>query len=225
MDTQGAESSRARPVRAGLLLAAAATLAVGLVAVVHDLAQPRIEANENAQRVARLAAALGAERYDNDLLQDVVTARDPELLGTDEPVPIHRARLGGEPVAVLIEAVAPDGYAGSIRLLVAVGMDGRLLGVRVLSHKETPGLGDAIDERKSDWISKFAGRSLQDPAPERWRVRKDGGDFDQFTGATVTPRAVVHAVLNALVYFDGHRAAILAAPAGTVVAQSPASGR
>ncbi len=225
MDTQGAESSRARPVRAALLLAAAAALAVGLVAVVHDLAQPRIEANERAQRVARLAAALGAARYDNDLLQDAVTARDPELLGTDEPVAIHRARLGGQPVAALIEAVAPDGYAGSIRLLVAVGKDGRLLGVRVLSHKETPGLGDAIDERKSDWISKFAGRSLQDPAPERWRVRKDGGDFDQFTGATVTPRAVVHAVLNALVYFDAHRDAIFAAPAGSAVPQSRASGR
>ena len=110
-------------------------------------------------------------------------------------------------------AVAPDGYAGAIRLLVAVAPDGRLLGVRVLSHKETPGLGDAIDSRRSGWIGAFAGRSLEDPREDRWKVRKDGGDFDQLTGATVTPRAVVRAVRNALVYFDRHRDALLAQPA------------
>jgi len=212
MDTRDAGANRLRPLRAALTLAIAAAVAVGIAALVHDIAQPRIEANERAQRVARLAAALGTARYDNDLLGDVIFVRDAERLGTDDPVPIHRARLAGQPVAALIETVAPDGYSGAIRLLVAVGADGRLLGVRVLAHKETPGLGDAIDERKSDWILGFAGRSLADPAPDRWKVRKDGGEFDQFTGATVTPRAVVRAVRNALTYFDRHRAELLAQP-------------
>ncbi len=212
MDTRGAEPPRRRPLRAGLTLAIAATVAVGIVALVHDIAGPRIEANERAQRVARLAAALGDVPYDNDLLGDVILVRDAGRLGTDDPVPIHRARLAGRPVAALIETVAPDGYAGAIRLLVAVGADGRLLGVRVLAHQETPGLGDAIDERKSDWILGFTGRSLADPAPGGWKVRKDGGEFDQFTGATVTPRAVVGAVEDALVYFAAHREQVFAEP-------------
>ena len=211
MDASSPPPTRARPLRAAALLTAVATITVGAVAVVHDLARPRIEANERAQRVAKLAEVLGQTQYDNDLLGDVITVRDPELLGTTDALPVHRARLGGQPVAALIETVAPDGYSGSIRLLVAVDTNGRLLGVRVLSHKETPGLGDGIDRRKSSWIDAFAGRSLGDPAPEGWRVRKDGGEFDQFTGATVTPRAVVRAVNNTLVYFDAHRDEIFGA--------------
>lgn len=214
MDGSSPPTTRARPFRAALLLTAVATVTVGAVAVVHDLSRPRIEANERAQRVARLAEVLGQTQYDNDLLADAITVRDPDLLGTADALSVHRARLGGQPVAALIETVAPDGYSGSIRLLVAVDVHSRLLGVRVLSHKETPGLGDGIDRRKSDWIDAFAGRSLGDPAPEGWRVRKDGGEFDQFTGATVTPRAVVRAVHNALVYFDAHRDEIFAAAPG-----------
>lgn len=212
MDTRDAEATRRRPLRAALTLVVAATVAVGIAALVHDIAEPRIEANERAQRVARFAAVLGAAEYDNDLLGDVIFVRDSERLGTDDPVAIHRARLAGQPVAALIETVAPDGYSGTIRLLVAVRADGRLLGVRVLAHKETPGLGDAIDERKSDWILRFTGRSLADPAPDGWKVRKDGGQFDQFTGATVTPRAVVGAVEDALLYFDANRRRIFEMP-------------
>jgi electron transport complex protein RnfG len=214
MDASSPPPARTRPFRAALLLTVVATVTVGAVAVVHDLSRPRIEANERAQRVARLAELLGQTKYDNDLLEDAITVRDPDLLGTADALPVHRARLGGQPVAALIETVAPDGYSGSIRLLVAVDVDGRLLGVRVLSHRETPGLGDGIDRRKSDWIDAFAGRSLGDPAPEGWRVRKDGGEFDQFTGATVTPRAVVRAVRNTLAYFDAHRDEIFAAAPG-----------
>jgi electron transport complex protein RnfG len=206
--------ARARPLRAALLLAAVATVTVGAVAVVHDVARPRIEANERAQRVAKLAEVLGAVQYDNDLLEDAITVRDPDLLGTTDALPVHRARLGGRPVAALIETVAPDGYSGSIRLLVAVDTSGDLLGVRALSHRETPGLGDGIDRRKSNWIDAFVGRSLGDPSSEGWKVRKDGGEFDQFTGATVTPRAVVRAVHNALVFFDAHRDEIFAAAPG-----------
>ncbi len=212
MDTRGAESTRLRPLRAAGVLAVAGVLVVGLVSTVHDLARPQIEASERARRVAQLAAVLGTARYDNDLLADVIYVRDAELLGTDEVLPVHRARLGGQPVAALLVAVAPDGYVGTIRLLVAIDPQGRLLGVRVLDHRETPGLGDAIESRRSDWIESFRGRSLVDPAADGWKVRKDGGEFDQFTGATVTPRAVVRAVHSALVYCERHREEILAAP-------------
>jgi Na+-translocating ferredoxin:NAD+ oxidoreductase subunit G len=225
MDTPGAERPRRRPLRAALTLAIAAAVAVGAVALVHDIAEPRIAANERAQRVARLAAVLGAARYDNDLLGDVILVRDPERLGTDDRVPIHRARLAGRPVAALIETVAPGGYAGAIRLLVAVAADGRLLGVRVLAHNETPGLGDAIDERKSDWILRFKGRSLGDPGPGRWKVRKDGGDFDQFTGATVTPRAVVGAIQDALLYFRAHQQQIFSLPSDPAAAGAAQAAR
>lgn len=210
MDTPSAEPTRLRPLRAAAILAVAAALAVGLVALVHDHAQPQIEATDRARRVARLAEVLGPAQYDNDLLEDVIHVRDAELLGTDEVLPVHRARLGTEPVAALLFPVAPDGYSGAIRLVVAIDPQGRLLGVRVLGHKETPGLGDAIELRKSDWISSFTGRSLGDPGKDGWKVRKDGGEFDQFTGATVTPRAVVRAVHGAILYFDRHREELLA---------------
>jgi Na+-translocating ferredoxin:NAD+ oxidoreductase subunit G len=225
MATPVADEPRRRPLRAAFTLAVAAAAAVGTVAMVHDITAPRIAANERAQRVARLAAVLGSAAYDNDLLSDVAYVRDSELLGTDERLPVHRARLAGRPVAALIETVAPGGYAGAIRLLVAVDPSGRLLGVRVLQHRETPGLGDGIDERKSGWILRFAGRSLEDPAPARWKVRKDGGDFDQFTGATVTPRAVVGAVEDALIYFQAHRDEIFALPTGAVAGTGEGAAR
>ena len=111
----------------------------------------------------------------------------------------------GQAEALVLPAVAPDGYSGQIRLLVAVDRQGRLTGVRVTAHRETPGLGDGIDTRVSDWIGVFTGRSLEDPKPDSWAVRKDGGQFDQFTGATITPRAVVAVVYRALVYFAHNR--------------------
>jgi electron transport complex protein RnfG len=195
------------------VLVAASVVAVGLVAIVHDRAEPLIEASRRAQRLAQLTAVLGGLAYDNDPLADTLPVRDPELLGTDEPLVVHRVRLGGRTLAVLLNVVAPDGYSGAIRLLVAVGAEGRVLGVRVLEHRETPGLGDFIDTRRSDWIHGFDGRSLGDPPAAGWQVRKDGGEFEQFTGATVTPRAVVRAVRNALTYFERHRAELLDEPA------------
>jgi electron transport complex protein RnfG len=194
------------------VLAAAAIAAVGLVAVVYDLARPRIEAAQRAQRMAQFAALLGGTAYDNDPLADTVMLRDPELLGSDEPLAAYRVRRGGATVAVLVNAVAP-GYGGPIRLLIAVDAGGRLLGVRVLEHRETPGLGDLIEERRSGWIHGFSGRSLDDPPRARWQVRKDGGDFDQFTGATITPRVIVRAVRAALEYVERHRTELFGGPA------------
>ncbi|MBK7902116.1 MAG: electron transport complex subunit RsxG [Proteobacteria bacterium] len=147
--------------------------------------------------------------YDNDLLADTLTLRDPELLGTTEAVTAYRARFQGQPVAFVLEPVAPDGYSGTIRLLIAVTPDGTVLGTRTVSHHETPGLGDFIDAGKSDWMQRFTGKSLGNPAAARWRVRKDGGDFDQYTGATITSRAVVGTVGRTLEFFARHRDELL----------------
>jgi electron transport complex protein RnfG len=215
MDTRSPEPPAHRALRAAAALAVTAALAVGLVSLVHDLAQPRIEAVQRAQRVAQLTAVLGGLAYDNDPLADTILLQDEELLGAAGPLLAYRVRLGGETVALLLNVVAPDGYGGPIRLLVAVDARGHVRGVRVLGHRETPGLADLIEERRSGWIHGFDGRSLGDPPAERWQVRKDGGDFDQFTGATVTPRAVVRAVRDALEYVARHRGELFAtSPAG-----------
>ena len=209
-----ARAPDARPARAGVVvLLAVAIGAFGLVALVHEATRDDIAASAQARRLARFQEVLQGQDFDNDLLADVVHVRDAELLGTSETLLAWRARRDGNAVAVVLEAVAPNGYSGPIRLLVGIAPDGRLLGVRVLEHRETPGLGDAIEAGRSGWIERFAGRSLRDPAASRWRVKKDGGAFDQFTGATITPRAVIGAVANALRYFEAHRDELLAAPA------------
>ena len=198
-----------RSVRAAIVLAAAAIAAFGLVAVVHEATRDRIAATARARELARFDQVLGGLPHDNDLLADTVTLRDPELLGTTEAVTAYRARLDGQPVAVVLEPVAPDGYSGAIRLLIAVAPDGTVLGVRTVSHHETPGLGDFIDTRKSDWMQRFTGKSLGHPAATNWRVRRDGGEFDQYTGATITSRAVVGTVGRTLEFFARHRVVLL----------------
>ena len=198
-----------RAVRAAIVLAAAAVAAFGLVAVVHEATRDRIAATERAHELSRFDQVLAGRPHDNDLLADTVILRDPELLGAGEAITAYRARFRGEPVAVVLEPVATDGYSGAIHLLIAVAPDGTLLGVRTVSHRETPGLGDFIDTRKSDWIERFAGKSLRNPAAADWRVRKDGGDFDQYTGATITSRAVVGTVARTLEFFARHRDELL----------------
>ena len=208
-----ARESGTRRSRAGVaLLPVVAIAAFGLVALVHEATRDDIATAAQARRLARFQEVLQGQTFDNDLLADVVPVRDAELLGTPDPLQAYRARRDGRAVAVVLEAVAPNGYSGPIRLLVGIAPDGRVLGVRVLEHRETPGLGDAIESSRSRWIDRFAGRSLRNPAPAGWRVRKDGGAFDQFTGATITPRAVVGAVANALRYFERHRHELLAPP-------------
>ena len=204
-----AEPSARRAVRAAMVLAAAALAVFGLVAVVHEATRDQIAATERARALARFDQVLAGTPHDNDLLADTVTLRDPELLGAAEAITAYRARLQGEPVAVVLEPVAPDGYSGAIHLLVAVAPDGTVLGVRTMSHHETPGLGDFIETRKAHWIQRFAGKSLRNPAAARWRVRKDGGDFDQYTGATITSRAVVGTVSRTLELFARHRDELL----------------
>jgi Na+-translocating ferredoxin:NAD+ oxidoreductase subunit G len=216
MVTPGSDAPARHAVRSAAVLTVAAILAVGLVAVVHDRALPQIEASRRAEQLRQLTAVLGDIAYDNDPLTDLLLVHDPEYLGTTEPLPAHRVRRDGQPIAVLLNAVAPDGYTGPLRLLVAIDAQGRLLGVRVLEHRETPGLGDFVEERRTDWIRQFDGRSLDAPPPARWQVARDGGDFDQYTGATITSRAVTHAVRDALTHFARHRAELFAAPSSPV---------
>ncbi len=205
-----------RPGRAAwaVVTLAGVTLAVGaMVMVVDSLVRPTIVARERARQAEAFESLLAGVPHDNDVLADVTWVRDPELLGTTEPVPVHRVRRAGRPVALIVEPVAPDGYVGAITLRIAVDVDGRVLGTRVLRHHETPGLGGRIDDASSNWMAGFKGRSLASPTADRWKVRKDGGDFDQFTGATVTPRAVVRAIAACLQYVEQHRDELYAAPA------------
>lgn len=200
-------------LRAGALLALFAVVGVGLVAFVHDHTKARIAANERAYLLRELNEILPQSAYDNDILSDTLSLHDPAL-GPD-PTTAYLAWQSGRPVAVVFTVTAPDGYNGTIKMLVGIHYDGTLAGVRVVSHHETPGLGDRVDTRHSEWILGFRGRSLGDPPRDRWAVRRDGGDFDQFTGATITPRAVVGAVKRALLYFSQHRDALFARPPGT----------
>ena len=195
-------------VRSGLILAAFAVTGVSLVALSFDATFERIAANQRAALLRSLNAVVKPEEHDNDIFTDVIQVSSPTWLGTSEPVAVYRARKADTPAAVVLTPMAPDGYNGRMRLLVGVYYDGTLAGVRVISHRETPGLGDAVDERRSEWIHSFDGRSLEDPTEEGWRVKRDGGIFDQFTGATITPRAVVKAVHRALKYFASHREAL-----------------
>lgn len=184
---------------ASAVLSTFAVVGVGMVAVTHHLTGEQIQANERAAMLDKVRAIVPAEEMTNDPLQDVIEVSDPELLGSDT-TQVYRVRNGGAPVAVILNPIVPDGYAGPIRLLVSVLEDGTVGGVRVLSHRETPGLGDQVEEQKSDWVFDFTGHSLGDPPEERWAVKRDGGVFDQFTGATITPRSIVQAVKNTLVF-------------------------
>ncbi|MGA4322032.1 electron transport complex subunit RsxG [Ectopseudomonas hydrolytica] len=181
---------------------------VGSVALLQQGTATRIAAAEREAQVRALAEILPAGSYDNHLLDNRIELNAPEL-GHRSPQSAYLALKGEQPSALILPVTAPDGYSGAIHLLVGIFADGRLAGVRVLGHKETPGLGDKIELAKSDWVRSFEGKSLNNPGEDGWAVKKDRGEFDQFAGATITPRAVVKAVHGALRYFDKHRAQLL----------------
>jgi Na+-translocating ferredoxin:NAD+ oxidoreductase subunit G len=186
-------------ILAAVVLSAFSVTGVALVAVTHQLMDGRIAENQRAAMERKIASIIPNGQFDNDPLEDQIQVSARELLGADS-TRVHRVRQGGEAVAVILDPVVPDGYAGPIQLLVSILRDGTVGGVRVLFHHETPGLGDKIEERKSDWVLGFNGKSLSNPTLEGWAVKRDGGEFDQFTGATITPRAIVQAVKNTLIY-------------------------
>ncbi len=184
-----------------------------LVSLSHSFTRERIAQNAQTALLNKLNLLLPRALYDNDLLKDTLQIKDPHRLGSTDSLTAYRARKNGKPVAIAFMPIAPDGYAGSIQLLVAIRYDGSLLGVRVISHQETPDLGDPIEEKRSPWIFSFNDRSLSNPTTDKWKVKRDGGVFDQFTGATVTPRAVVRAVYNSLLFYQENRDTLFASPA------------
>jgi electron transport complex protein RnfG len=194
-----------------LFLVVLAAVAAALLAWMYGLTRERIEINELEQRLRTLRQVLPADAYDNEPHLDVVMVADRELLGSARLLPAYRARSADQPVAVVLTAVAPNGYAGEIRMLVGIGVDGRVVAVRVTSHSETPGLGDRIEAGKSDWIDSFSGMQSENPLDKDWMLSKDRGMFDHMTGATITSHSVVTAVRNAVIYFNANREALLAA--------------
>ena len=194
-------------------------LGAALVAFTWSATAERIAANERAMFMRNVYKLVPREEMTNDLLKDVITIADPTL--SPSPVKVYRARSNGEPLALIFSPVESPGYAGPIRLMVGILADGTLGGVRVLSHMETPGLGDKIDEERSDWILDFTGKSLGNPPQEKWKVKKDGGIFDQFTGATITPRKIVEAVKNTLIYFQRNGQKLFELPAEKPAEKAP----
>ena len=190
-----------------LILGVFGFIGATLVAVTEFGTHERILENERQALLRQLYEIVPPEKVDNDLLEFPLTVSAPEDLG-QEASTAYVGEKDGQLSAMVFEATLPDGYSGPIRILVGIDGNGVLLGTRVVAHKETPGLGDKIEKEKSEWILGFEGKSLTDPKLERWKVKKDGGDFDQFTGATVTPRAIVNGVKRVLLYFDVNRDAL-----------------
>jgi len=195
-----AASHKKNILTAGWLLALSALVGTGLMSVVNWHSEPYIAYNEKQLLLRSLNSVIQENSYNNDILKDTVYFTDA-LLGSKTATLIYRARLDEQPVAAALTVVTEKGYNGQITILVGINFSGNITGVRVVKHKETPGLGDAIEIKRSNWINTFRGRSLQNPIENRWKVKRDGGEFDQFTGATITPRAVVSAVHNALLFF------------------------
>ena len=200
----------------GMAARTAATLFVfviiftGLLSGAYLWTKPAIEASAAEEKMKLVDEVLPRAEYDNALLEDTATLPPMPELGLADPTTLYRARKDGQPVALVFETVAPDGYAGKIKLIVAVRADGQVAGVRVTQHKETPGLGDYIEPRKDKnkdhpWITQFTGMSLAQAGEGEWKVKKDGGRLDYHAGATVTPRAVSKAVLKAVKWADANR--------------------
>ncbi|MFJ5471336.1 electron transport complex subunit RsxG [Pectobacterium carotovorum] len=182
-----------------LALFAAFTTAV--TAVVNMLTEPTISHQAMLQQKMLLDQVVPAELYNSDIQKECYVVTNPAL-GSSAPHRVFIARQNGEPVAAALESTAPDGYSGAIRLLVGADFHGKVLGVRVTEHHETPGLGDKIEVRISDWITRFNGLMVQGEHDTRWAVKKEGGMFDQFTGATITPRAVINSVKRSALYLQ-----------------------
>lgn len=213
MDTRnGPEfvAPRRRASVAIIALVCVLALLTGALVWLADATRERIAINQQTGVASALSALLAPDIYDNEPLEDTIEVAAPDFLGTARPVTVYRVRKNGRPVAAVLRPIAPDGYRGPIELLVAIAYDGTLIGVQVLRHNETPGLGNQFETREADWLEAFEGRSLANPPQQRWTVKKDGGDFDAFTGATITPRAIVKAVRRSLEFYRLNRDALFA---------------
>ena len=190
-----------------------AAIGTAVLSSTFFLTHDEIVKSEEAEKLKLITQIVPPALFDNDIIQDSLTIATDPLLANNGDTVAYRARLKGVPSAVVIQANAPDGYSGTINLILAVRANGELTGVRVISHKETPGLGDYIELPKSPWIKGFDGKSREAYTDADWKVKKDGGKFDYVAGATVTPRAVVKAVNKALQYFAANRDKLFAVDA------------
>ncbi|MEI6335350.1 MAG: electron transport complex subunit RsxG [Methylococcaceae bacterium] len=191
------------------ILAGFALLASILLGVTNCSTQGTIQQRLDEDLKKSLQEVVPVTLYDNDLLQDTLTIPSADYnIGANETT-VYLAKKSGKVTAVCFKFIAPDGYSGAINMIIGIDRDGNILGVRVLSHKETPGLGDKIEVAKSTWILNFVGRSLDNLTPAQWAVKKDGGVFDQFAGATITPRKSVQATYRSLQLFKAHQAQLI----------------
>lgn len=187
--------------RHGITLAIFAAITTGLTAIVNSLTKSTIAEQAALQHKSLLDQVIPPALYDNDIQNECYLV-NADALGNNLPHRLYLARKNGQPVAAALESTAPDGYSGAIQLLVGADFSGKVLGVRVTEHHETPGLGDKIETRISDWINIFSGKTITSNHDRHWAVKKDGGEFDQFTGATITPRAVVNSVKRTALYLQ-----------------------
>lgn len=189
----------------GLILGIFSIIGTALVGITYEATADKIADNERLALLRKLNQILPADKYDNDLLNTTIDIAADSRLGQKHSSTIFIARKQGDVSAMIFPVIAPKGYSGEIKMLVGININGTLAGVRIVSHKETPGLGDAMETERSDWIFGFDGKSLNNPDERNWKVKRDGGVFDQFTGATITPRAVVQSVKLSLIYFNRHK--------------------
>ncbi len=195
--------------RNGLVLGAIAVIALLLVIGTQSITKNKIISTEKRQLNSVLSELLPSDLYDNDLTENTLDVVAKELGGSNTRT-LYRASKKGEAVGIVLPVTAPDGYSGNIELLLGLLYDGSIVNVRVIHHRETPGLGDDIDTSRSDWILGFNGLTLDALPVHAWQVKKDGGQFDQFTGATITPRAVVAAINKALIWYKNSRDSLYA---------------
>lgn len=207
-----------------LVLSIFALISTGLVAVTYLFTKDKIAKAVELSMVRQLNQIVPSNKYNNPVYEDCIVVSDLAMLGTDDDQNTYRMRMTSATVngsgnanvttnvttdyGLMLTSVAPDGYSGRIDIAVALSNAGDILGVNILSHQETPGLGDKIERRKSDWLNQFSGMSLNTVAKKNWQVKKDGGQFDALTGATITPRAVVKAVHNSLLYYQLNKDAL-----------------
>ncbi|CAA9891339.1 Ion-translocating oxidoreductase complex subunit G [Candidatus Methylobacter favarea] len=196
------------------ILAGFALLASVLLGVTNCSTEGAIQQRLAEDLAKSLEEVVPAALHDNDMLQDTLTIPSADYNIGANKTTVYIAKKSGDVTAVCFKFTAPDGYSGAINMIAGIDRNGNILGVRVLSHKETPGLGDKIEAAKSDWISNFVGRSLDNLSAAQWAVKKDGGEFDQFAGATITPRKSVQAIYRSLQLFKAHQAQLINPVAG-----------
>lgn len=184
------------------LLAGICCMVAGLILVGHNTTEERIDHALRQDQLNMLEQVLPSHLYNNNLLEEVLN--NPELMNQFGSDTLYVAKRDDRVVGYAF-LVNKDGYGGKINIIMGIDNDGSILGVRVISHNETPGLGDKIELSKDDWIKSFDNLSLKNTSRENWAVKKDGGQFDQFTGATITPRAVVSAVIRGLDFFSNYQ--------------------